>query len=132
MFCTRTLINAGGGGGGREERDNPGKCQSIMEFDLSSANGFSASNALMPYVFCTGFVHLKKEKSVGDNDDDEEEQKGESFVLEKTDPVQRHKSFEFKAVYFMLRNLMSLLDDIKIVYSNFSPFGFVQSGQVPG
>jgi len=135
MFSARTLINAGGGGGcrggGGEERDDRGEWQSIMEFDLSSAYGFSASNALMPSGFCTGFVRLKKEKSVGENDDDEEEQKGESLVLEKTDPVRRHKSFEFKAVYFTLRNLMLLRDDIKTVYSNFSPLGLFSLDKYP-
>jgi len=30
--------------------------EAIMEYDLTSAYGFSASNALMPSGFCTGFL----------------------------------------------------------------------------
>jgi hypothetical protein len=44
-------------------------------------------------------------------------------LLEKTDQVKRHKTFEFKAVYFMLQNLMSSRLDIQTVFSNFSPLG---------
>ena len=113
MFSARTFIDAG----------SIDKCQSIMEFDLSSAYGFSASNALMPSGFCTGFVRLKKKE--------EEEEDDDSFVLEKTDPVGRHKSFEFKAVYFTLRTLMSSRDDIQTVYSNFSPLGLFSLDKYP-
>jgi len=113
MFSAKTFIDAG----------SIDKCQSIMEFDLSSAYGFSASNALMPSGFCTGFVRLKKKE--------EEEEDDDSFVLEKTDPVRRHKSFEFKAVYFTLRTLMSSRDDIQTVYSNFSPLGLFSLDKYP-
>ena len=88
-----------------------GKVRSIMEYDLSSAYGFSASHVLMPSGFCTGF--LRFESDTGEI----------SPLLEKTDLVKRHKTFEFKAVYFTLRKLMSSRSDIQTVFSNFSPLG---------
>jgi hypothetical protein len=44
-------------------------------------------------------------------------------VLVKTDSVRRHKTFEFKAVYFTLQTLMASRSDIRTVFSNFSPLG---------
>jgi len=44
-------------------------------------------------------------------------------VLVKTDPVRRHKTFEFEAVYFTLQTLMASRSDICTVYSNCSPLG---------
>ena len=45
-------------------------------------------------------------------------------VLEKMDPIRRHKTFEFKAVYFTLRNLALMSRSvIRTVLSNFSPSG---------
>ncbi len=44
MFSARKLVEAGG------------KVRSIMEYDLSSAYGFSVSHILMPSRFCTGFL----------------------------------------------------------------------------
>ena len=106
MFSAQKLVEGGEG-------------RSIMNFDISSAYGFSASNALMPSGFCTGFVSLRDEGGTG------------PFFLDKTDPVRRHKTFEFKAVYFTLKTLMSLRSDIRTVFSNFSPSGLFYLDKYP-
>ncbi len=54
--------------------------RSIMEFDLSSAYGYSASNALMPSGFCTGFFRKTEEE-------EEEEEVVAAGPLIKTDVV---------------------------------------------
>jgi len=58
-FSARKFLDAGSRGSRR----------SIMEFDLSSAYGYSASNALMPSGFCTGFFRKTEEE-------EEEEEEG--------------------------------------------------------
>jgi hypothetical protein len=62
--------------------------EAIMEYDLTSAYGFSASNALMPSGFCTGIL-----------------QPEDSLWLEKTDTYIRHKSFEFKGLLHLGQSL---------------------------
>jgi hypothetical protein len=84
--------------------------EAIMEYDLTSAYGFSASNALIPSGFCTGFL-----------------QPQDSLVLQKTDTYMRHRSFEFRAVYYTLANL----SNICTVYSNFSPMGLFYVDKYP-
>ncbi len=88
--------------------------EAIMEYGLTSAYGFSASKALMPSGFCTGFLQPPED----------------SWWLEKTDTYIRHKSFEFKGVYYTLANL-SDSDDIRTVYSNFSPMGLFYMEKYP-
>ncbi len=74
-----------------------GKVRSIMEYDLLSAYGFSASHVLMPSGYCTGFLCLESGGT------------GETLpLLEKADLVKRHKTFEFKAVYFTLQHSNSV------------------------
>jgi hypothetical protein len=63
-----------------------------MEFDLSSACDFSASNALMPSGFCTGFLLLSP---AGGGDD--------AIHLVKTDARKHHRSFEFLEIYYKLQ-----------------------------
>ncbi len=62
--------------------------EAIMEYNLTSAYGFSTSSALLPSGFCTVFF-----QSEG------------SLVLSKTDTYIRHKLFEFRSVYYTLANL---------------------------
>jgi len=122
MYSAQTLME-----GGESCSDGP---QSVMEFDICSAYGFSASSALMPSGFCNGFVNLSGE----DEDDAKEEEEEEDAVpvLEKTDPIWRHKTFEFKAVYFTLRRLGSTSrSDIRTVFSNFSPSGLFLLDKYP-
>jgi len=88
--------------------------EAIMEYDLTSAYGFSASNALILSGFCTGFLQPKEG----------------SLLLEKTDTYIRHKSFEFKAVYYTLCNLKPY-SDIRTVYSNFLPMGLFYVDKCP-
>ena len=117
-FSARKFLDAGSRGSRR----------SIMEFDLSSAYGYSASNALMPSGFCTGFFRKTEEEE----EEEEEEEVVAAGPLIKTDVVRRHQTFEFKAVYFTLRKLMSQTDDgIRTVYSNFSPSGLFHLDQYP-
>jgi hypothetical protein len=80
--------------------------EAIMEYDLTSAYGFSASNALIPSGFCTGFLQLEG-----------------SLLLQKTDTYIRHMSFEFKAVYYTLAQLKPQYSNIHTAYSNFSTMG---------
>jgi hypothetical protein len=88
--------------------------EAIMEYDLTSAYGFSASNALIPSGFCTGFLQPQG-----------------SLVLSKTDTYIRHKSFEFKAVYYMLCQIKAQHPNICTVYSNFSPMGLFYVDKYP-
>jgi len=118
MFSARKLVEA-----------NCHQRRSIMEYDLSSAYGFSASHALMPSGFCTGFLNLEENEI-----EPSLLQQGTSRLsplLEKTDLVKRHKTFEFKAVYFTLRNLMSFRSDILTVFSNFAPLGLFYLDNYP-
>jgi len=117
MFSAETFLKQG--------RAEDGGFEAIMEYDLTSAYGFSASNALMPSGFCTGFLQPPPPSSLPPSAED-------SRVpwLEKTDTYIRHKSFEFKAVYYTLANL-SDADDIRTVYSNFSPMGLFYVDKYP-
>jgi hypothetical protein len=122
-----------------------------MEFDLSSAYGYSASNALMPSGFCTGFFLLKEDEEEEKEKKEEEEKEdvagSSSSSLIKTDVVRRHQTFEFKAVYFTLRKLMlssltvaaaAAADPrnarprrVRTVFSNFSPSGLFHLDRFP-
>jgi len=129
-----------------------GRHRSIMEFDLSSAYGYSASNALMPSGFCTGFFLLKEDEEEEKEKKEEEEKEdvagSSSSSLIKTDVVRRHQTFEFKAVYFTLRKLMlssltvaaaaAAADPrnarprrVRTVFSNFSPSGLFHLDRYP-
>jgi len=88
--------------------------EAIIEYDFTSAYGFSASNALIPLGFCTGFLQPQG-----------------SLVLSKTDTYIRHKSFEFKAVYYMLCQIKAQHPNIRTVYSNFSPMGLFYVDKYP-
>ena len=81
----------------------------LCEFDLSLAYGYSALNGLMPSGFCTGFFLLKEEEE--EEEEDAPSAAAAAPILIKTDVVRRHQTFEFKAVYFTLRKLMSPTDD---------------------
>lgn len=92
------------------------KATSIAEMDITSAYGYSAAQAHMPTGFCTGF------------------KKGtlESTTLERLDSVGRHRSFEFRAVYKTIYDLLKHKNiAIRTVYSNFSPFGIFCIGPYP-
>ena len=89
--------------------------EAIMENDLTSAYGFSASSALLPSGFCTGFLQLE-----------------DSLALSKTDTYVRHKSFEFRAAYYTLANLQAnQYANIRTIYSNFLPMGLFYVDKYP-
>jgi hypothetical protein len=123
----------------RKFLDADGGRRSIMEFDLSSAYGYSASNTLMPSGFCTGFFALSKTEEKEEEEKEEEEERSLSAAatanaaLIKTDVVRRHQTFEFKAVYFTLRKLTTATPArrIRTVYSNFSPSGLFYLDKYP-
>ncbi len=52
-------------------------------------------------------------------------------MLSKTDTYVRHKSFEFRAVYYTLANLEPQHANIRTVYSNFSPMGLFYVDKYP-
>ena len=109
--------------------------ETIMEYDLTSAYGFSASSALMPSGFCTGFLQLEDddegEKEKEEEEEEEMKKKKDNLVLSKTDTYVRHKSFEFRAVYYTLANLQPQHANIRTVYSNFSPMGLFYVDKYP-
>ena len=91
--------------------DNDAAAQAIVEMDLVSAYGFAATMAYTPSGFCTGFMSTNA-KSASSN------------CLERLDKRSRHTSFEFKAVYKVLHDLVYIQGvKIRTVYSNFSPNG---------
>jgi hypothetical protein len=106
MYSARTFL----------KQDAKDGFEAIMEYDLTSAYGFSASNALIPSGFCTGFLEPPPEVILS------------SPVLWKTDTYIRHRSFEFKAVYYTLCQIKA---NIRTVYSNFSPMGLFYVDKYP-
>ena len=116
MFSTEDALNQGNALWPNEQ-GNTTQAQSIAEMDLVSAYGFAASKAYMPSGFCTGFSRGNKDP-------------GQS--LSKLDLKARHKSFEFRAVYKVLHDLIQR-DGISIraVYSNYSPLGLFCLGSYP-
>lgn len=93
--------------------------QSIAEMDLVSAYGYSASKALMPTGFATGF------KSFCTNDP-------KHCHLERLDAMARHQSFEYRAVYKTIHDMMQFPNiQIRTVYSNYSPLGLFYLGSYP-
>ena len=59
--------------------------EAIMEYDLTSAYGFSASSALLPSGFCTGFLQLEEENEKEEEEEKEKEEKEEEKEKEKED-----------------------------------------------
>lgn len=90
--------------------------QSITELDIISSYGYSASKAFLPTGFATGFKNVDSHPT----------------VLERMDLQLRHQSFEFRAVYKTLHDMMQRQDiQIRTVYSNFSPYGLFCLGAYP-
>jgi hypothetical protein len=92
--------------------------QSIAEMDLTSAYGYAASQAMMPSGFCTGF-----RKIVSQN---------QEFMECLDIKGRRHRSFEFRAVYKTIYDLMQKgTCSIRTVYSNYSALGLFCLGPYP-
>jgi len=92
----------------------------IVEYDLISAYGFSAATSHLPSGFCTGFQRMSSSPS---NDD------GNHRVMEKLDQRARHASFEFRAVYKTILQLMNQGVAIRTLYHNYSPMGVFTLGK---
>ena len=116
MFSIEDALNQGDALWPEEESFTT-QAQSIAEMDLVSAYGYAASKAYMPSGFCTGYT--KGNKNLGQS-------------LSKLDLKARHKSFEFRAVYKVLHDLIQRDGiGIRAVYSNFSPLGLFCLGSYP-
>jgi len=98
------------------------KVEMVMELDLVSSYGFSASNSLLPNGFCVGYVSKAFEKNVtsgnytfSDNSDE---------TLSRMDSL-RSSSFEFRATYYTLWKLSvsEIGRSIRRVFSNYHPIG---------
>jgi hypothetical protein len=88
-----------------------------MEFNISSSYGFAASSMNTSTGFCSSYI-----------------KDGEGLLV-RCDKIARHKTFEFKSVYYTLYNLSIiqelLEDDIRSVFSNFHQLGFLKIGGYP-
>jgi len=83
--------------------------ETLMELDIMSSYGFAASSMSIPTGFCVGFSDL-----AGDQ------------LLKRTDKISRHKTFEFRSVYYTVWKLLEQDKvDILQVFSNFHRSSFV-------
>ena len=87
--------------------------ETLIELDLISSYGYAGSHISVPKGFCTGYV-----------------KEGDGHLV-CTEPFQRHKSFEFMAVYFTLWCCTKNKVAIKTVYSNFHQNGIFNIGNYP-
>ena len=116
MFSVEEALNEGDALWA-DEQVNASRAQSIAEMDIVSAYGYAATKTYMPSGFCTGFG--KSHEHSGN-------------VLFKLDSKARHKSFEFRAVYKVLYDLVKHEGVvIRSVYSNYSPLGIFCLGSYP-
>jgi hypothetical protein len=95
-----------------KEKNGSAVATSIVEYDINSSYGYAASHMTTPTGFCYSFV---------DDGNDS---------LQRTDKFARHKSFEFKSVYYTLWQI-SISEEIKYVYSNYHMLGFLKIGPYP-
>ena len=83
--------------------------KSIYNFDINSSYGYSSTQACMPGGFGISYIEGTKINS-----------------------KQRHKTFEFRAVFYTLYRLYFESDcNIRSVYSNFSPLGLFYIKKYP-
>jgi hypothetical protein len=86
----------------------------VLELDINSSYGFAASNARAPGGFCSGFV------------------RDDGGLLLRGDVTQRHRSFEFRSVFFTLWLLESRHRFVPAgVFSNFHAPGLFLVGPHP-
>jgi hypothetical protein len=85
---------------------------SIMEYDISSSYGYATSTMKTPTGFGYGYI-----KEADD-------------LLVLCNKNLRHKTFEFKSVYYTLKKLGNHFT-IKSVYSNFHQLGFMKIANYP-
>jgi hypothetical protein len=113
-FSCEAKLDAGqplfGGGGGEPAR-------TILELDFISSYPAACSNMQVATGFAVGY------QKTGNN------------LLVRCDPVARHRTFEFKSVYYTLFKLLnessSSSSPIRSVYSNFHQLGVFYVGKFP-
>ena len=96
--------------------------QSIAEYDLSSAYGFSASQMHCPTAFCVGFSNYGAAAAAAD-----------PCRLYRTDKMIRANSFEYQGV---MKTILTIMNDpntlqIESVFSNYSPLGLFWINNYP-
>jgi hypothetical protein len=89
--------------------------KTILEYDINSSYPAAVKNMMVPKGFAVGY------KKATDDDG----------KLLRCDPVCRQKSFEFKAVFYVLSKNANLGISIRSVYSNYSQLGFFKIGNYP-
>ena len=88
------------------------KARGICEYDICSSYGYAASGMSCPGGFCVGY--LANSESGG--------------ALELTDRF-RHRRFEFRGTFKLIRDLQAQGADILAVYSNYHPLGLFYLGK---
>ena len=97
------------------------RAKAMVEYDLTSSYGYSASKMQCPGGFCVGFSRR------------EEDGRGNPLLLFKTDKKNRSEGFEFKAAAKFIHNLMTHPSTLEVesVFSNFSPLGLFYVKKYP-
>ena len=124
MFSARHLFTSDQIIGKNPMNDIIYRAACVKELDISSSYGYSAATSLLPGGFTVAFVNQHITENVN-----EPKLQQVSDILLKTDS-NRCKSFEFKAVYYTIRQLEleaiqcnNSCQKIHTVYSSFSPMG---------
>ena len=97
------------------------KAESLVEYDLSSAYGFSASQMQSPGAFCVGFSQEMSNVSTA-ADHTSETMKASLY---RTDKIMRVNTFEYQGVMKVIWGIQNDCHTVKIesVFSNYSPLG---------
>ena len=90
-------------GHGGQQQGEP--ALAILNYDITSSYGYGGSNIQTPSGFCNAF------ENIGNG------------ILKRCEPISRHKTFEFKSVYYTLWLLNQDGLNIQTVYSNFHSNG---------
>ena len=100
------------------------QAQTVVEYDLKSAYGYSGSKMRAPGGFCVGFTNCNG--GVSSNP-------ANKNVLTRTDKMQRVNSFEFMGVMKFVNHFLKRPEHFKIqsVFSNFSALGIFWVGKYP-
>ena len=114
MFSAETALQQGEPLWSGMEATPASAAQSIAEYDLISAYGYAAAQSHIPSGFCTGY---KKTAGSGPS-------------LERLDKRARHRSFEFRAVYKIIHQLVNRRGvAVRSVFHNYSPLGIFTLGK---
>ena len=114
MFSAETALQQGESLWSGMEVTPASAAQSIAEYDLISAYGYAAAQSHIPSGFCTGY---KKTAGSGPS-------------LERLDKRARHRSFEFRAVYKIIHQLVNRRGvAVRSVFHNYSPLGIFTLGK---